>query len=325
MPKIISYSDLKQKDFAFYAKLVVAAFASVFLLGNILYAIFSVKVQVSRSSYEIIDGFPIFINNKEYVSVLKKYPYKLGVPLKFHTLKLGESIWDITRTYNISIDTLIAANPFLKNLVAHQGSEIVIPAIDGTLVAIDDYFDVYRMEQRFKKHKGLVGEYKPHFFKIISFDDVRFVFFKGVGPVIVNRALKRLFEFRQIFQSPAHGFYTSLYGHRVNPFNIGKKMEFHDGIDIVSRYGAPIHPAREGMVVYTGWRGGYGKTVLVQHNDGYLTLYGHCSRILAKKGDWVKKTTVIGKVGSTGRSTGPHLHFTIWKHGKIVDPILYIW
>jgi len=79
------------------------------------------------------------------------------------------------------------------------------------------------------------------------------------------------------------------------------------------------------MVIFTGWRGGFGNTVMIQHDEGYTTLYGHLSSISVKVGAWVTKDDIIGQVGSTGFSTGPHLHFTVMKHGQDVNPLLFIW
>ncbi|MFW5770399.1 MAG: M23 family metallopeptidase, partial [Spirochaetota bacterium] len=66
-------------------------------------------------------------------------------------------------------------------------------------------------------------------------------------------------------------------------------------------------------------------TIMIQHNDGYESLYGHCSKILVEKGDKVETSTIIGRIGSTGRSTGPHLHFTLYHHGKVINPLLFVW
>ena len=114
-----------------------------------------------------------------------------------------------------------------------------------------------------------------------------------------------------------------MFGDRIDP--IYNSSNFHNGIDIKAKMNSKYYPAREGVVSYTGWRSGYGKTIIIQHHDGYSTLYGHSNKIKVKTGDWVNKTSVIGLVGSTGRSTGPHLHFTLMKHGKFLNPLLHIW
>ena len=101
-------------------------------------------------------------------------------------------------------------------------------------------------------------------------------------------------------------------------------ISLHTGIDIAAPYGKPISCADSGEVIYSGWWDGYGKAVVIDHGRGYTTVYGHMSRIYAQVGQTVTKGETIGLVGSTGFSTGPHLHFEIRVNGKPVDPMPYL-
>ncbi|SHK44731.1 M23 family metallopeptidase [Thermocrinis minervae] len=121
---------------------------------------------------------------------------------------------------------------------------------------------------------------------------------------------------------PTHGNITSLMGVRRNPF--GKGYEFHSGIDIEAPYGAPVVATAEGIVRHAGWLGQYGKAVIIDHPTGYSTLYGHLSEVLVKVGQRVKGGEEIGRVGSTGRSTGPHLHYEVTRNGKYLDPLDFV-
>jgi len=98
----------------------------------------------------------------------------------------------------------------------------------------------------------------------------------------------------------------------------------HLGIDFGARRGTPILAAGDGKVIYSGWMGGYGKVIKIRHSSGYVSLYAHQSRLRARRGSRVKKGQVIGYVGSTGRSTGPHLHFGLYIRGKAVNPARHI-
>jgi murein DD-endopeptidase MepM/ murein hydrolase activator NlpD len=115
---------------------------------------------------------------------------------------------------------------------------------------------------------------------------------------------------------------SSPFGWRINP--ISHRWEFHPGIDIPLNYGTPVLALFDGMVVWAGPRGGYGNTVILQHHDDTFTLYGHCARVMVYPGQTVKAGEQIGIVGSTGYSTGPHLHLEYWVHNQYVDPMV-IW
>ncbi len=121
---------------------------------------------------------------------------------------------------------------------------------------------------------------------------------------------------------PVYGKITSHMGWRKNPFGGG--YEFHAGIDIYAPHGTPVVATADGVVKLAGYYGDYGKAVVISHQSGYSTLYAHLSEIKVKVGERVKAGQVIGSVGSTGRSTGPHLHYEVLYDGKIKNPINYL-
>ena len=115
------------------------------------------------------------------------------------------------------------------------------------------------------------------------------------------------------------GMRTSSYSiRRFHP--ISKKYKRHTGIDYSAAHGTPIFATAGGTVEFAGWRGGYGKIVVIRHPNGYKTYYGHCSRLLVKKGTYVKQGQTIARVGRTGQATGPHVHYEIRINGKPVNP-----
>ena len=111
---------------------------------------------------------------------------------------------------------------------------------------------------------------------------------------------------------------NSPFGLRTDP--IDGKIRFHDGLDLDGRIGQAVTAAADGVVVWAGWRGGYGRHIELAHGGGWVTTYSHLSRILVHRGDKVQLGDLIGLVGSTGRSTGPHLHFEVLHHGHVLDP-----
>jgi len=118
------------------------------------------------------------------------------------------------------------------------------------------------------------------------------------------------------------GWLSSRYGYRTDPFT-GKKA-WHKGVDFAGREGADVIAVGAGVVTWAESRYGYGNLVEINHGNGLVTRYGHNKEIKVKPGDVVRKGQVISTMGSTGRSTGPHVHFEVYKHGRAVDPATYI-
>jgi murein DD-endopeptidase MepM/ murein hydrolase activator NlpD len=121
---------------------------------------------------------------------------------------------------------------------------------------------------------------------------------------------------------PAKGDITDRFGYRRDPFT--RRTKYHEGIDIGSDRGSSIRAAASGTVILASRTRGLGRAVKINHGRGIVTLYGHASKLLVKEGQKVKKGDIIARVGSSGRSTGPHLHFEILLYGTPVDPLKYL-
>ena len=121
---------------------------------------------------------------------------------------------------------------------------------------------------------------------------------------------------------PVAGYISSYFGVRPDPFNGRSAM--HTGIDIATAYGTPVHAVAEGMVTFAGLRSGYGDVVEIDHGNGYMTRYAHNSALEVHPGEHVQVGQVIAKAGSTGRSTGPHVHFEVWYDGRVINPLAFV-
>ena len=121
------------------------------------------------------------------------------------------------------------------------------------------------------------------------------------------------------FIRPASGEITSGFGMRLHP--ILRRTRMHTGVDIGAGYGSPIRAAADGVVIMAGYMRGYGNTVIIDHGGGVSTLYGHCSVLSASEGQSVRQGQLVARVGSSGLSTGPHLHFEVRRNGSPVDPL----
>jgi murein DD-endopeptidase MepM/ murein hydrolase activator NlpD len=122
---------------------------------------------------------------------------------------------------------------------------------------------------------------------------------------------------------PVTGRLDSGFGGRRNPFG-GSSFEYHSGQDIHAAYGDPVVAGANGKVIFAGWQSGYGQLIAIDHGGGLTTRYGHLSHIDVTEGQMVERAQFIGRVGSSGRSTGPHLHYEIRINDEPVDPLQYL-
>lgn len=118
---------------------------------------------------------------------------------------------------------------------------------------------------------------------------------------------------------PAYGRIVSGFGYRYMPWR-----GFHTGLDVSTWYGAPVRAAADGVVIYSGWKGGYGKAIMVDHGYGLVSLYGHNSKLAVALGARIKKGQIISYVGATGLATGPHVHYELRNNGYLANPIGYL-
>ena len=144
-----------------------------------------------------------------------------------------------------------------------------------------------------------------------SFDEIK----KYVGD-------KRSFLASKPTAWPVRGWVSSRFGRRDSPFSGDRG--FHAGIDIANDKGTPIRAAADGTVKFSGWEGGYGKLVVLDHGNGYTTLYGHSSELLVSVGQKIRRGTMIARMGETGEATGPHLHYEVRRYGAAVNPMQYL-
>lgn len=146
---------------------------------------------------------------------------------------------------------------------------------------------------------------------------------KKIKEILARQKTRRIYSGGKLLW-PLDGYYeiSSYFGMRFHP--ILKKNKMHTGIDIAAPYGTRVLAAADGDVILAGWISGYGKTIILDNGSGISTLYGHLSSINVSVGQKVKKGECIGNVGSTGYSTGPHLHFEVRINGDVVDPLNYL-
>jgi len=238
-----------------------------------------------------------------------------------YEIKMGENFWGIAKKYGIDIDTVIGANPDLNSLIAYTGQTLIILNQKGIIHEIRENEKIDDIESLYGKDYKEIKKFNPD----MCIKKGNLLFIPDVKPKVLNPSMNALYEKRNIFRSPICGNgYTSLVGMREHPILKGV-TKFHNGVDIRAKTGTWVGAAAEGTVIYAGWINGYGKTIKIKHENGYVTMYAHLSEIHVKNGQKIKSGQLIGKSGNTGHSTGPHLHFSIFKNGKVENPLDYIW
>ena len=230
----------------------------------------------------------------------------------------GEMVGGIAARFDVSQDAIISLNKIKNTRTLQIGQLLKIPSIDGILYTVKDRDTI----------SGIAKTYKIDEADILSVNKLKDdVLQKGYVLFLPNAKLDwmTIQEINgDLFVCPIHGRYriSSRYGWRSDPFT--KNRSFHNGLDMATYRGAPVFAALAGVVVSTGYSTVYGNHVIIRHHSGYKTLYGHLSVTLVTRGRYVDTSTKIGKVGNTGMSTGPHLHFEIRKSGVPTDPQVFI-
>ncbi|MBN2352585.1 MAG: M23 family metallopeptidase [Spirochaetales bacterium] len=233
-----------------------------------------------------------------------------------YTRQKDDTIFSLAARLNLPYETIATCNGLSQTGDFLERAEILIPNTPGIFVPDNPANALEEMMYSSRDGSGEPSE------KIVirHHNSVRqYFFFRGAR----FNALERAYFLRIIFHFPLeHAVRSSDFGPRPDPFT--GRLSFHYGIDLAASLGSPVHAAREGVVKETGYNESYGKFVLVSHPGGYETRYGHLSVIVVKNSEKVTSSTVLGKVGMTGHTTGPHLHFEILKNGKPIDPSTFL-
>ena len=200
----------------------------------------------------------------------------------------------------------------LKRAVEEHQAQSYIQAIEGKLKKINDYLKKRGLKGFATKSVGGDGNADAN----LSDKEVYMAYDSYLNSVVTAVAFTPM-------GYPRISSLTSRFGYRSDPFS-SSRAEYHPGIDFKGSYGDAVKCTANGRVVSAGWAGGYGNCVRVKHNNGFETVYGHLSRITVKVGQKVNVGDKVGQVGSTGRSTGAHLHYEVRQNGKPVNPTKFL-
>ena len=241
----------------------------------------------------------------------------LEITYQTYRVKAGDMIGFIADAFDVTQDTIISVNNIKQSRLIQPGQYLKIPSMPGI---------IYTVKKNGETPVTIAEKYKVNADKIASVNYLNNDSELKAGTSLFVPEAELDWATRQeingdLFKKPLHARYwlSSNYGWRDSPFNAGKRT-FHGGLDMAVASGTPIYAALDGTVTAVGFNATYGNYVIITHHSGYKTLYGHMKSTACRKGNFVYTNTVIGYVGSTGMSTGPHLHFTVYKNGKTINP-----
>ena len=242
----------------------------------------------------------------------------IGMKYDEYTIENGDNLTVISKKIGVNLDTLVSVNRISNANKLRPGQKIKIPNRNGLLYAV----------QKGESLEEITEKYEIDLNKVLSFNKIYDKDNINAGDEIFLPGAKytleeRIDKFGQMFSLPTKVTrISSVFGYRVHP--ITKVRTKHMGVDIPGSLNTPIYAARKGKVIFAGYSGGYGNLVIVRHDKGYTTYYGHLNKITTRVGANVGQGTMIGRMGSTGNSTGSHLHFEVRRNGVALNPVDFI-
>lgn len=248
---------------------------------------------------------------REEPAALAELPLRLTVVS--HRVARNETLDQIARRYGVRLDTLISINGIANVRRLQAGATLKIPNLDGVAYVV----------RRGDSLSSIASAHRLSVLDIIDANDLasqtlnpgQALFLPGarLSSTELKKALGTLIEW------PVRGRISSNFGYRSNPFT--GVRQFHNGLDIVAPEDTPVKAAMDGRVAETGYSAVFGNFVILTHAGSYQTLYAHLSSIRVRQGQTLAQGAVVGLLGSTGYSTGPHLHFGLFLGGKAIDPL----
>jgi murein DD-endopeptidase MepM/ murein hydrolase activator NlpD len=236
--------------------------------------------------------------------------------LKLYRIENGDTLWKISRSYDVDLQTLMVLNHLNKNSTLSVGQLVQIPGTRSGIYVIQAGDTLWGIAAQYNISTSdlvrLNANVNPNDLKVGD----QLVLPDNLHRVPIKEPSRSFNMSPMLFSWPLSGIITSAFGWR--------KSGFHHGLDIAADTGTPIRACAAGKVVFAGWKSVYGRTVVIEHYNGEQTLYGHTSKIYVTDGQRVVKGQKIAAVGATGNATGPHLHLEIKKAGQALNPIKYL-
>ncbi|MDR2192617.1 MAG: M23 family metallopeptidase [Endomicrobium sp.] len=322
-------SENKKQNIIFIKNLI---FRWTVFLAVVLSVFICAQIWAKRRAENILKSVPVVVMpsylpqdllndpeiRRQYLSARVR-----DVKFSVYSVKKGDNLWKLAKKYGYSVHTIIGVNPQLTTYNVYVNQKILTPSSGGCLHPVKEG-DTW--ETIAEKYDISADELRLKNFGVFELKAGEYVFIPERRPAVdlMNEQMREKYALRSLFTSPLGGRLTSVFGKRVHPTT--GKVSMHGGIDIAVPSGTWVGAAADGVVILASRDAGhYGVAVFIDHKNGYVTHYGHLSSINVRVGQKVKANQLIAKSGATGRVTGPHLHFTIQKDGKSIDPLKFLW
>jgi murein DD-endopeptidase MepM/ murein hydrolase activator NlpD len=298
--------------------LSISAFLLVLWVGMLVWAawLFTPKLIAFISAPQIVTP----ASNLESAPGITVPSFQFFI---YHTT-LDDTFDELAKKFNLSEETLRSLNGYNNYNEPKPESALLIPSKDGIfhvvhpgqgLADIAKAYQVSLMSVLEANHRTNDSDLKPG--EILYLPKARYLSNRDVHWLALIALTTQ-----KTFMKPTTGRFADGFGQRVDP--ISGKVRFHAGLDLAPGLGARVVAAQDGIVIWAGVRAGFGRLIILDHGNQLTTWYAHLEQILVKPRQIVKKGDLIGKVGSSGRTTGPHLHFEVRLNNKPQNPLLYL-
>ena len=234
-----------------------------------------------------------------------------------YTVKKGDSLWTIAQRYRIYVSTLQYINN-LKKTNLTIGQKLKVSNVNYRPFTVENDISIRELSEYFNCSLDEIIELNTKYSEHSRLRKGTELLIPNTNPFILTDTKIKKFN-NEMTYWPANGTIASPYGWRKHP--VYGTRSFHNGVDIENVKGTNIKAVSAGKVIFASYKGNSGNLVIIQHKNGYQTIYAHLDKIIVKKGSNVKQGEIIGKMGDTGVSTGVHLHFGLRRNGKFENPM----
>ena len=273
--------------------------------------------------YVLHESDDVYMQFKRAAAVSKRYRGRYVQDYQFprlryaeYILKPGDNLQSVAARLGISVDAIASASGAVFVHAFSSGDRVLVPNFDGISYMSSSSCSLEELSAKYHIPAADIRRFNDWKGGRLARGDRVFI------PGATMDPLEQGMFYGTAFGSPLDEvLISSSFGARNDPFT--GRAAFHGGVDFAAPLGTSVRAAHEGVVEFASWSGGYGNLIVIRHAFGYRTLYGHLQRMDVRAGEQVRMGAVIGRVGSTGYSTGPHLHFELQHYGQAIDPMRY--